>query len=95
MSYRIDYAWYGNTHPGQPPIHKRRIVIWLALVLVLVTIRVLVPESAAALHQLLHPFTDEFTITEFAEMMTQIGDGLSVEEAVTAFCQDILNNGNR
>lgn len=56
-------------------------------------IRLLFPESAAVFRELLHPFTDEAAVEALGDLVEQIGEGISIGDAVTTFCREIIANG--
>lgn len=90
MAYQIAYQWDKESKLRKN--HRRS--PWIGLVL-LVVISVLMfqlrnIETEPVIRQLLHPWMDPQTAEAFEVMVTQVGDGVSVAEALTAFCISVL-----
>lgn len=91
MGYRISY---GQTKAET--YHRRKINLALPLcallVIGIVAAGMVFPQVGEVLRGLLFPVTDEATVTAFQDMVQQVGEGVSVGEAVTAFCREIVEN---
>lgn len=88
MGYKVSYG---------PKIHEKKrkpapLPIAVACVLVLALgARVLLPEAASRAKQLLLP-GDAGTRQAFEQMLENVRAGESLEEALTVFCQEIIDN---
>ena len=93
MGYRVYYSPEDNNkYPtrnkqGNTP-YLRYLGVILTVILVLT-----VPQLRSHLRQWLIPGDETVTSEAFTQMVESIGEGQSVGEAVTAFCQEILDNG--
>lgn len=93
MAYRITYEWQKEKELEKKPGLSIGAIIGMLAVAAALAVRLLVPQSETVFRELLHPLTDEHTISALAELMEQVGEGAPVPEAVTAFCQEIIGNG--
>lgn len=94
MGYRIDY--------GQPsdrkyplPSGKSRLpaLISAALALFALLTNLYWPAGREALKALLIPGDADITLEAFSEMLNTVREGEDVQDAVAAFCREILDNG--
>jgi len=90
MAYRITYAWQKEEKLVQTTAFPLWKVIGMAVLCGALLLRLLMPQSEQLFRELMHPLTDEYTISAFATMVEEIGDGIPVSEAVMAFCRDII-----
>lgn len=93
MAYRITYGWDKEPNENRNGKLSPGFVFGVTAATAALLIRLLVPQSDRIFRELLHPFTDEYTQTVFADMIEGIGAGVPVSEAVTVFCREIIENG--
>lgn len=91
MAYRIQYS--GSTKYKFPSSKKEAPIILAGIIISLIFLVSIVPEIRTGIRDLILPGDAEVTygaLTAFAE---DLKSGESVKEAITAFCQDIIANG--
>ena len=94
MSYRIEY---GTAIPErfQPPVIKRHIRTLTAIFILLFSLAVgkFWPDGRQILRQYVIP--GELSVTEraFSDMISELNEGVKLEEAVVTFCQQIIDHG--
>lgn len=93
MAYRITYEWQKERKLARKPGISGWMILGPLVVVAAVALRLLVPQSELVFRELLHPLTDECTASAFVDMVGSIGDGMSLPEAVTAFCLEIMKHG--
>lgn len=91
MAYRIEYG-----PPFQPPQKKRsttrlRIMTAACLLLFVLLVRQAWPEGTEKLRQFLLPGEPTVTQEAFYSMIEGIQDGVPMGDALTAFCQQIVD----
>ena len=90
MAYRITYEWQREEELVQTTAFPLWKVIGMAAICGALLLRLMIPQSMQVFRELLHPLTDEYTVSAFATMVEEIGDGIPVSEAVMTFCRDII-----
>lgn len=93
MAYRITYGWENEPNEERNRMVSPGLVLGVMAVTAALLIRLLIPQSDRYFRVLLHPLTDEYTQSMFADMVDGIGAGVPVSEAVTVFCREIIENG--
>ena len=94
MSYRIEY---GTAVPVkfQPERRKRYVRVITAvflLVFVLYAAKIW-PEGRLVLQRVFLPGEPTVTQQAFADMISELSDGISLENALVTFCQQIIDHG--
>ena len=93
MAYRIDYT---ENPRYQPPAafqwdKLRKMAVIFFLIFLLATC-LWWPEGRLALQQLVLPCDREVTAEAFSDMVDQIRGGEALDEAVAAFCREIISS---
>lgn len=93
MAYRIVYGSDPPIIKQKRPVLRLQILTALFLLLFTVSVRSIWPEGTAKLQQILIP--GELTITQVAmtDMVQSLRDGASLDDAVTAFCHQVITYG--
>lgn len=86
VGYRIDY---GGSVKKKPPTKKIALLFSAASIAALL----IWPAGRRAVQKLLLPGDPEVTVTALQGLATDLGEGESVKEAVTAFCREIIADG--
>ena len=93
MAYRIDYTV--NTKYQPTPAWQwdklAKMAVTFFLIFLLAT-AIFWPEGRLALQQMVLPCDTEVTAQAFSAMLDQIRGGEALDEAVVAFCQEILSS---
>lgn len=93
MGYKILYENGHGEKTHYAPKHrdwkKRFLIIGIAFFLLSMLIT---PVRSRILHVFI-PGNDEITVEAFTKMVTDLQEGDSVKNAVTAFCETVLNDG--
>ena len=93
MAYRIDYTEntkYQPTFAWQwDKLAKLTVIFFLIFLL---ATAIFWPVGRLALQQMVLPCDTEVTTQAFAAMLDQIRGGEALDEAVVAFCQEILSS---
>lgn len=94
MGYRIEYEPQTRTS-GKSGRFVRRIQILTAafFLLFVLLVRQAWPEGTQMLREILLPGEPSFTQTAFQTMLGDIRQGTSVQEALTVFCQQMIDHG--
>lgn len=94
MGYRIEYG------PTEEKMRKssgmvRRLQVLTAafLLLFILLVRQAWPEGTAKLREFLLPGEPSVTQAAFGDLLTDIREGSPFREALTAFCQQVIDNG--
>ena len=94
MSYRIEY---GTAVPVKFQQKKReshvRILTALCILLFALGVGKFWPDGRQVLQQFLLPGEPSVTEQAFSNMVSDLAEGVSMEDAMVAFCQQILNHG--
>ena len=90
MAYRITYSWQKEAKLSKKAALPFWKLLGLAALCGALLLRLLIPQSEQLFRELLHPLTDEYTVSAFVNMVEEIGDGTPVPEAVTSFCREII-----
>lgn len=91
MGYSITYGQEPKIKPQ--PAGRKWIWICAAAVLTLaVCLCAAQPELSGTLRELLFPLTDDVTVEAFQNMVSQVGEGTPVSEAVFGFCREIMDH---
>ena len=91
MAYRIDYPWEKEKQLIQSRPVFIKMIPGTVIIILLLLIRLLVPEAEAFSHNLFHPLTDSPTVHAFFDMIAHVEEGTPLQEAVLTFCDDILS----
>lgn len=93
MGYQIMYSPEDNHK--YPTIKSRRKHRWLIPVVISVALFISagIPKVRNHLEYLLIPGDTQITKAAFSAMLEQIKTGEPINEAVTAFCREIIENG--
>ena len=94
MSYRIVYG-------GEPLVEHRihrgrsyiRTMTALAMMLFALAVGQFWPQGKAMLQELLLPGEPTVTEQAFSGLVSDLGRGIKLEDAMAAFCQQIIDNG--
>lgn len=93
MSYQIRYG------DAQPPSERCRakskksyLQLALFLLLAAVLFQAVFPAQASSVRQALFPALTDETAAAFQEMVANVRSGTGFEEAVTAFCREIIED---
>lgn len=89
MSYKVQYhPELNRKYPASSASHKRngRKIIFFSLLAILVGVLLI---QSDVFHYLL-PGNPEVTAAAFASLVTEVGEGESVTEAIVKFCNDII-----
>ena len=93
MGYRIQY---GAKIPGEKQLerngHAKTAGLLIALLLLLSGIRIFFPGSVQELQAVLLPGFDENAQAAFSFMVEDVRQGTDLQQAVSAFCQEIMEN---
>ena len=92
MSYKISYGDNGNEGSRQPHIFK--VVAALLMVLLVVAARLRYPKEMKQLSQALFPLTSVSSQQAIEVFKHNISAGESLGGAITAFCQEIINEAD-
>lgn len=92
MSYKISYGDNGNERCRQPHIFK--VVAALLMVLLVVAARLCYPDETKQLSQALFPLTSVSSQQAIEVFKHNISAGESLGDAITAFCQEIINEAD-
>ena len=90
MSYRISYGpktpkkYYKNKKANKLPLYA-------AVAGILITVMIAFPAQVQTLKHKLLPWTTPESKAAITAMLADIEDGVSYEEAITAFCREIIN----
>ena len=94
MSYRIEY---GSEVPKQflQPIIKRHVRTLTAICILLFSLTVgkFWPDGRQILQQYVIPGELSMTEQAFSDMISELNEGVKLEEAVVTFCQQIIDYG--
>lgn len=93
MAYSITYPWVGKREPKGPGKRMPALVPGVIVLLGILGMRLLIPEFDNIVSALLHPLTDGETMAAVGELLSCLAEGMPVDEAVTAFCLEILQHG--
>ena len=94
MGYRIVYGPMPKTRKLRNYRAPRlRIMAAAFLLLFVLVVRQAWPDGAEILREYLLPGERSVTEAAFGEMVTDLQNGQSVGEAVTAFCKEIVKHG--
>lgn len=93
MSYSITYPWDRERELTKKRSGFPAFLPGFFLIAGILLMRLLVPEIDLIVSQLLHPLFDAHTMEAAGNLVTSLKEGLSLEEAVTAFCVEILHYG--
>ncbi len=92
MSYRVEYN--PEKHNKYPiPTQKKPKWIFVALVVFVAIFTLQKSEKLQSVRSWLIPGNPEITAAAFSTMVDQVRSGEPVREAVTTFCQEIIDNG--
>lgn len=91
MGYKIEYSPHENQrYPVKNrPSKKKHMGVALLAAIILCS---LLPKVRSSVVSLLIPGDDTITKSAFQLMVERLRDGDPINDAVTAFCQEILNN---
>lgn len=93
MGYQINY---GGPEPGKYKhgMNKSRVKLVAAGILLSLAlgVRLVIPGTGQRLREFLLPGMTEETVTAFQVMVEDMRTGTSFEDAVTAFCREIIAN---
>ncbi len=93
MGYHMDYEQIGQTRPQ--PTEKHRVSGVIAVVLICVLVMGAVAIKTVGLpwvETFLIPGDPEVTQAALQDMVSNLQEGQSIGEAVTAFCREIVEN---
>lgn len=94
MGYTIRY---GPRSPREIAAGKKTLhPFWGVLIVaaLVLTLRFAAPQAAGKLRSILLPGFDDGTAAAFSQMMERIGAGERIDASVTAFCQEVISNGD-
>ena len=91
MSYQIQYESEKNK---QYPMERKSALPKRYLVGAIIVALVVSVISVPSVRELLIPGDPEVTGAAFSQMIDNLQEGDSVGEAVTAFCREIIQNGD-
>ena len=94
MSYRIEYGTIVPERFQRPKV-KRHIRILTALFVLLFSLAVgkFWPDGRQLLREYFIPGEPSITEQAFSCMISELRDGVALEKAVVAFCQEIIDYG--
>ena len=94
MGYRIDY---GQPFDKKYPMPDRRSrlpwMVCIALLLFALLTNLFWPEGRAVLAEFLIPGDAAVTSAAFSDMVADVRAGVTVSDALAAFCREILDHG--
>lgn len=93
MSYCVEYNPELNIKYPKPKIKKSFPTKKLIYLLVFFVASYIFMQGK--LYRYLLPGNPDVTISAFSTMVESVGEGDSVKDAVVAFCQEIILNGNQ
>ena len=94
MSYRIVYG--GTTPVQQPPTRGRkhlRLMTAVGMLLFALAVGQFWPRGREVLREFLLPGEPTVTERAFSELVSDLGRGIKLEEAMATFCQQIIDHG--
>lgn len=92
MAYSIAYTWDKEKDLIKQKCSARPYLPGVLILTGILALRLLMPEAASPIRQLLHPLTDDTTIQALGELSSDLMEGTPFQEAFTAFCQEIIIN---
>ncbi len=91
MSYRISYGSKTPKKYYKPKLRKTPLIISAALLCGIFIIHICFPVQTQEIKYKLFPWTTPESKVAINTMLTDIQEGASYEEAITAFCREILS----
>ena len=94
MSYRIVYG--GTTPVRYPPNRGRKhlqLMTAVAMVLFVLVVGQFWPRGREVLRDFLLPGEPSVTEQAFSELVSDLSQGIKLEDAVATFCQQIIDHG--
>lgn len=92
MSYRISYGPKTPIKYQLPRPVNKKFVMLTAIAAILILAVIAFPTQAQALKHKLLPWTTPESKAAISTMLTDIEQGVSYEDAITAFCAEIIRN---
>ena len=90
MSYRISYGKIQQETPRKP--HRLRYCVAAVVLALVIMARILFPAETMQIAEAMFPLTGESAQEALEVFVQNIGAGESLGDAVTAFCQEILDD---
>ena len=95
MGYQISYnPEDDHKYPPCQPMKRGKWACWVMVCAVLFGM-VGIPKVRSKLEMLLIPGDVQVTKAAFSDMLDQIQTGQPIDEAVSAFCREIIHHGNQ
>lgn len=91
MSYRISYGPKTPKRYYRPKLRKMPLILSAAVLCSMFIINICFPAQTQAIKHKLLPWTTPESKAAISTMLNDIQEGASYEDAITAFCREILN----
>ena len=92
MSYCVEYN--PELNDKYPKVKTKRYLPTKKLMYLLVLVVTVYIFIQGGLYRYLLPGNPDITISAFSNMVKQVSEGDSMKDAIFAFCQEIILNGN-
>lgn len=93
MAYKINYS-PEDSH-RYPQVHKKKVIKWNKYYIVLLILAALLYFKQLGIPNFLIPGDAEVTKNAMQEMISDMKSGESLDDALTAFCLDIIHSAEQ